>query len=71
MESEVTFSAVLDAADNLSVEEQETLIDILSHRVALTNRERLVLAVNEARREFAASQCQTVSVDELMQELLA
>jgi hypothetical protein len=67
----VNFSAVLDAADALSVEEQETLIDVLSHRVADANRLRLFADVKEARREFADGKCQPAKVDDLMQELLA
>jgi hypothetical protein len=71
MESENTFSSVLDAADALSVEEQETLIDVLSHRVADANRRRLYAEVQDARREFAEGKCQPANVDALMQELLA
>ena len=71
MESATTFSAVLDAADGLSVEEQETLIDVLRHRVADANRQRLFADVQEARREFAEGKCQPTDVDALMQELLA
>ncbi len=71
MESENTFSSVLDAADTLSVDEQETLIDVLSHRVADANRRRLFADVEEARREFAEGKCQPTNVDDLMQELLA
>ncbi len=70
MENTTTFNAVLDAADALSPEEQETLIDILRHRVAETNRERLLAEVQEARRDFAQGQCQEVSVKNLMQELV-
>ena len=35
----MNFGAVLDAADDLSVEEQEALIDVLRHRVADANRQ--------------------------------
>ena len=71
MESTNTFSSVLDAADALSVDEQETLIDVLSHRVADANRQRLFADVQEARREFVEGKCQASNVDDLMQELLA
>ena len=67
----VNFSAVLDAADALSVEEQETLIDVLSHRVADANRLRLFADVKEARREFAEGQCRFTSPSELIQEVLS
>lgn len=71
MESGMNFSAVLEAADTLSLDEQETLIDILQHRVAHSNRQRLVEDVQSARQEFAQGQCSETTVDALMQELLA
>ena len=44
-----TFSDVVDAADDLSVDEQETLVEILRRRIAKRNREALVRDVAEAR----------------------
>ena len=70
MES-TTFSAVLDAADALSPQEQETLIDILRHRIAENNRQRVIKEVEEARRDFAAGRCQEATVDEIMPEILS
>ena len=52
------FGEVLDAADQLSPEEQETLIDILHHRLSQAGRQRLVGEVAAARQECAAGQCQ-------------
>lgn len=66
-----TFSAVLDAADALSPQEQETLIDILRHRIAESNRQRLIKDVQEARRDFAQGQCPETTVDEIMREILS
>ncbi|MFY9555994.1 MAG: hypothetical protein WAV47_14890 [Blastocatellia bacterium] len=66
-----TFSEVLDAADALSPQEQETLIDILRHRIAESNRQRLIEEVQEARRDFAQGQSQEATVDEIMRESLS
>jgi len=66
-----TFSAVLDAANALSLQEQETLIEILRHRIAESNRQRLIKDVQEARRDFAQGQCPEATVDEIMQEILS
>jgi len=66
-----TFSTVLDAADALSPQEQETLIEILRHRIAERNRQRLIKEVQEARRDFAQGQCPEATVDEIMQEILS
>jgi hypothetical protein len=66
-----TFSAVLDAADALSPQEQETLIEILRHRIAERNRQRLIEEVREVRRDFAQRRCPEASVDEIMQEIIS
>jgi hypothetical protein len=66
-----TFSTVLDAADALSLQEQETLIEILRHRIAERNRQRLIKDVQEARRDFAQGQCPEATADEIMREILS
>lgn len=70
MERPATFNTVLDAADALSLEEQETLIDILRRRIAESNRQRLSAEVQEARRDFAQGQCEEATADEIMREIL-
>jgi hypothetical protein len=63
------FSEVLDAADKLSVDEQETLMEILSRRIAERNRERLVRDIAEARAEFADGPASSTSVRDIMDEV--
>lgn len=65
----VRFGDVLDAVGSLSPEEQYTLVDIVSHRLAEQGRSRVLANVQEAEREFAAGQCRQVTVDELMDEI--
>jgi hypothetical protein len=65
----ITFSDVVDAADELSVEEQEALVEILRRRIARRNREALVRDVAEARAQFRAGQARTSSVSDIMEEL--
>ena len=62
------FSEIVDAADQLSVDEQETLLEILRHRLAERNRKRIVSEVAEARAEFTAGRTRAVSVEEIMDE---
>jgi hypothetical protein len=64
-----TFSEVVDAADGLSVDEQETLVEILRRRIARRNRETLVRDVAEARTEFRAGQARILSVSDIMDEV--
>jgi len=47
-----TFGEVLESADSLPVEDQESLIDVLRRRLAEQRRTELVQAVKEARQEF-------------------
>jgi hypothetical protein len=62
------FADVVDAADRLSTEEQEELLEILRRRLAERRRAELVRDVEEARAEFAAGQARVASVTEIMGE---
>lgn len=64
------FGEVLEAADHLSRDEQEALIDILHRRLAQASRQRLVTEVNEARKEFAEGRCLPTTPGELMREIM-
>ena len=64
-----SFSEILDAAGNLSIDEQETLLEILQHRVAERNRAQLVRDVEAARAEFAEGRAKTATVREIMDEV--
>ena len=71
MESVMTFGEVLEAADQLSLDEQETLADLLHRRTIERRRQQLALEMAEARQEYEAGDCQPVTPDELMAEILA
>jgi hypothetical protein len=64
-----TFSEIVDAADNLSPDEQQVLVDILSRRLAERNREQLVGDVADARREFADGAARPASPQQIMDEV--
>jgi len=64
-----TFSDVVDAADDLSVDEQETLVEILRRRIAKRNRDALVRDVADARAEFQSGRARTSSVSDIMDEV--
>jgi len=65
------FGDVLEAIDKLSLEEQETLLDIVQRRIAERGRKQLVAEIQEARREFAAGKHQPTTAGELMKEILS
>ncbi len=68
MSQQNTFADVLDAAEQLDVDAQAELVAILSRRLAERGRERVAATVAEARREFAAGECQPMTAAEMMHE---
>jgi hypothetical protein len=64
------FREVLEAADQLSQDEQEELVAILPHRLAQATRRRLAAEVQESRQEFAEGHCLPALPQELMREIL-
>ena len=71
MEQSGSFADVLEAVEQLSAEDQETLVEIVQRRAAERGRKRVVGEVIEAQREFAAGECRPASVDDLMDEILS
>lgn len=71
MQQSISFGEVLEAVETLSPDEQETLVDIVEHRLAERIRQRLATDIQEARVEFAKGSCQPVSVHSLMEEILS
>ena len=71
MSQPVAFSDVLDAAEQLDVDSQADLVAILRRRLAERGRDRVAATVAEARREFAAGQCQAMTAAEIVAEALS
>ena len=71
MEDALRFGEVLDAAERLSEEEQETLVDVLRKRRAERRREEIAETVREARSEHREGQTRPMTADELMNEILS
>jgi hypothetical protein len=69
--SMTSFATTLDAADRLTLEEQEELANTLRRRIAEKRRAELVAAVKDSRIEFARGDCKPVSVGAIMQNIRA
>ncbi len=52
-----SFSAVLDAVDRLSIEDQEALIEVIQRRILEYRRTKLVSEVHQAQQELEAGGC--------------
>ena len=61
----------MESAEELSVEEQETLVSILQHRLGDERRVELVQAVREARQEYKAGRCRALSPTEILKKIHA
>jgi len=66
-----TFGQLLEWADALSLEEQESLVDVLQRRLSEQRREEVVKSVKEARKEFRAGHCRPASPGEIVKKILA
>lgn len=61
----MALAEVLEAADQLTMEEQETLIEILHRRFVDLRRRQIVNEVRESRAAYSAGECRPASVEEV------
>lgn len=71
MSKVLQFGDVLEAADELALEDQEELVAILHRRIIERRREKLAAEIQAAYQEFVEGKCRPVTPDELMAEVLA
>ena len=63
------FHAVVEAADGLSVDEQEALLAVVRRRLADRRRAELAEDVQEGRREFKRGALRPTTPDKIMKEI--
>ncbi|MEX0775735.1 MAG: hypothetical protein WD042_08495 [Phycisphaeraceae bacterium] len=68
MPQKAAFADVLESAEQLDDEAQAELVDILNRRLAERGRQRLIAAVAQSRREFAAGKCKAMTPAQIMRE---
>jgi hypothetical protein len=71
MSQTMLFGEILEAAEQLSLDEQTTLLSVLRQRVAERGRQRILEEIRQAQEEFAAGLCRPTTVDDLMNEILS
>jgi Spy/CpxP family protein refolding chaperone len=77
--TQVTFADLIEAAEQLPIEEQEDLIHILKNRlrdsakptVHERKRAELIKDVAEAQQEFAQGKCKPLTPEQIMEEILS
>jgi len=70
MEGNIRFGEILEEADRLPMEDQETLIEVLQRRMRDRRRAELAKDIQEAQEEFQKSSCRPATADELMRDIL-
>jgi hypothetical protein len=63
--------AELEAADKLSLGDQEALLEVLHRRIIERRREEIAKDIEEAQQEFQAGQCRPITPSELMNEIVS
>lgn len=69
--AQINFGEILEAAEQLSIEDREDLIRILQNRLKEQKRADVVKDVREAQQEFERGGCQPVTPEQLMKEILS
>jgi len=64
-----SFDSVLSIVEQLSLDEQLTLVDILKNRLAEAERKQVAMDIKDARQEFRNGKCDAVSVDEILHDI--
>ena len=65
----ITFQKALDIVESLPEYQQESLIDIVQHRLIEHRRELLARNITAAREEYARGEVKKGTVDDLMREI--
>jgi hypothetical protein len=63
------FADVLDTIEEFSIDEKETLVEILQRRLAEHRREQLLSDIKNSEEEFEQGLCKPMSIDEFMKEV--
>jgi hypothetical protein len=67
----MSFAELLEAADQLSLEEQADLVEVLRRRIAARRRDEIAEEIRDARREYAAGRCQPATPDAILKNILS
>ena len=65
----LTFDALLEAWEQFPLEQQESLAEILKHRLVEKRREEIAQNARDARTQFNADQFPVGSVENLVKDL--
>ncbi len=67
----MVFNEVLESADKLSLDEQETLMEVLHRRIIEHRRAELVKEIRDTQQEYQKVRCVPATPSELMKDILS
>jgi hypothetical protein len=70
MQKTAKFNDVLEATDHLTLDEKETLLEVLRHRTVEERRAQLKDEIADARREHASGKAKPASVRRIESDIL-
>lgn len=71
MAKATSFSELLDAVDHLSLDEQESLIDVVRHRIAEHRRQEISSLISSARKEYKQGELFPETPQDIMNSILS
>ena len=71
MKSIAVFNEVLEAADQLTLDEQQSLIEIVNRRLIDRRRSELTKDIQDAQQEFQSGACPPSTPDQILLETVA
>lgn len=66
---EALFADILDSVDQLSMEEKETLIEVLHHRMTEVRQKEILQDIQEGAAEYESGGVRWATPDELLREI--
>lgn len=69
MSHSTSFDDVLDAVEQLSTDEQQTLLEVVQRRIAERRRKALAAEIADANQEFTNGGSRPATADELLNEI--
>ncbi len=69
MKHRLTFNDALEVVESLPEDQRESLLEIIRNRLIEERRDKLVLSIKKAKREYQKGKIRRGSVDDLMREV--
>jgi len=66
-----TFYEFVEETNKLTLDEQESFVDILQKRIAEEKRNRFIIESKDSVKEFESGNKHTSSIDDIMKEILS